>query len=215
MGKTGTTNGRRFRSANSGRFCASLPLIYQPRKPLICVCISAVNLGQQDIAAGPLDQRTDRAAVVRPLDQIPLPMPWHGTSLNLQWSLMDRAHAHDLASAIFALASFTAGLVMLAQMGNQFLAQTASWLRINIGIDRLVSDLMGGIFGKHSPQSTGDLLGRQVQIQQVPYIAPQGGRGIQFAFAARGRTAKLDTPAGQSAPDKSQTLSQHRAATRG
>ena len=90
--------------------------------------ISAVHLGQQDIAAGALDQRTDRAAVVRPLDQIPLPMPWHGTSLNLQWSLMDRAHAHDLASAIFALASFTAGLVMLAQMGNQFLAQTASWL---------------------------------------------------------------------------------------
>ena len=38
------------------------------------------------------------------------------------------AHAHDLASAIFALASFTAGLVMLAQMGNQFPAQTASWL---------------------------------------------------------------------------------------
>jgi len=90
--------------------------------------ISAVHLGQQDIAAGALDQRTDRAAVVRPLDQIPLPMPWHGTSLNLQWSLMDRAHAHDLASAIFALTSFTAGLVMLAQMGNQFLAQTASWL---------------------------------------------------------------------------------------
>ena len=55
--------------------------------------------------------------------------------------------------------------------------------------DRLVADLMGGIFGKHSPQSTGDLLGRQVQIQQVPYIAPQGGRGIQFAFAARGHTA--------------------------
>jgi hypothetical protein len=40
------------------------------------------------------------------------------------------AHAHYLASAIFALASFTAGLVMLVQMGNQFLAQTASWLKV-------------------------------------------------------------------------------------
>lgn len=38
--------------------------------------IGAVNLGQQDIAAGALDQRLGRTAVVRPLDQIALSMAW-------------------------------------------------------------------------------------------------------------------------------------------
>src|SRR5919112_3950830 len=55
------------------------------------------QLDQDQLAAGPLDQRADRGTIAGPLDQIAFPMSGHQASLYLRWPFVDAGHVADPA----------------------------------------------------------------------------------------------------------------------
>jgi hypothetical protein len=126
-----------------------------------------VHFGQQDQARAPLDQDPDRRTVTRPLDEVTLPVARQGAVLYLGWTDMNAQHISQLSATIRASGPRQAGMVGLAQAGDQFLAQGTPRQSVEAGVNGLGGDPPRRGFRPHHGHRAGNLTGRPTLPQKM------------------------------------------------
>ena len=132
--------------------------------------VLVLNFRQHHKAGMALDQRGD-VAVVRPHDQVALPMARNGTILDLRWAFTDRNCIFDFAQ-LKALLRGVPGSpdgARATQAFLQFLLQNPTGLNLEAAIDRFVQHAVF-LFVRMLPfEPTSDLLRRPLQTQLPRY----------------------------------------------
>ena len=144
---------------------------------------AVTQLDQHQVTALALHKGAHGAAIARPLDVIPFPVPRYEAGRNLYRALVDGGHVRQRAAPVLAPCAGHSRLVGEAQLGDQFAAQLAPWQGIDGAVDRLVRDMQARIVGVHPPQSARNLFRR-------PTLRHQGTNPVQ----QQGACLQLDRP---------------------
>lgn len=124
--------------------------------------------------------------------------------------LTDRDQVAQASSPIPTAASWQASLVALAQRTDQDLAQFPARLSLDVGVDGLVGDLLGGLVGVHllesarnllrgptSPERHSDLLFQRRSGPEFTWPSPMPRLGLLIGprgFVARATTRRISRP---------------------
>ena len=144
-----------------------------------------VHLRQHRKEGGALHQGADCRAVMRSLDEIPLPMPGDQPLFNLWRTVMDADHVRDASAPVFtARTGATLGMAK-AQPANHFRAQRATRHGVDRSVDGFVRNPQRRRVGMHKCQCASNLLRRVARFEVPQDRVPQGGSGSQAAHHTR------------------------------
>ena len=110
-------------------------------------CHGVIDSCQDHETTVPVDQRTNGAAVIGPLDEISFPVARHLPTLGLCRSFAAGTHVSYATAAILAPTARTTLLVPLAQCLDERRLQFSCRMGIDVLVDRFVTDLLGLVPG--------------------------------------------------------------------
>ena len=119
-----------------------------------------------------LDECANRGFVLRPGNEVPLPVPWNRTIGGLRGTLGDVDHAGD-ASAPFGCPPGLAERSPGPQACHQLSAQATTALHVEAAIDRLVGDAHRLVVCVVDQQAVADLLGAVLGMQPILHVLTQ------------------------------------------
>lgn len=131
-----------------------------------------------------LQQHPHRRAVIRPLENIALPMPGKGAVVSPRRSHVDAQHLGQLIAAILSARARHAFAVGMAQASHELATQLAAWHVIDAVGDRLVRDGARGVIRPHAAQCACNLRWRPMLQQKMVHCIKEHGVGAELAHSA-------------------------------
>ena len=138
-------------------------------------CIRPVHPGEDDEAGSPLNQCADGRAIVRPLQEVPFPVPRNLATGDFSGSVRNRCHIGELTAPIRPSRPWPTRLTGLPQRGQQFAAQGPTGQHIQGRIDRFGREVFPHIVRIRTSQPPGNLFRRTAGCERGLHVRPQPG----------------------------------------
>ena len=135
--------------------------------------VGPVHPGQEDQARCPFDQRANRRAIARTLDEIAFPVARYCAGTHVGGAFGHRRHSGDLAAAVCSPRPRPTRVARLTQRGQQLATQGTSWQHIQPRIDGLGRELFPHVVRIRVSEASGNLFRRAALSQMGLDILPQ------------------------------------------